>query len=492
MNSATSEAWGRRRSIGAWRLAAWCAVGVLLNSFNVQAGPLRAGAAASNITPPLGEPIVGGWKPFPATYIHDQLHARCLVLNDGQTSLAIVLCDNVGIPREVFDRAKAYIAAESGIPAEHVLCAATHTHSATSARGDNRVVPDAQLSDYQAFVARRIADGVRCAVQNLEPAQIAFAAVDEPSEVFNRRWHVTDPALLRNPFGGVDQVRMNPPGGNPALVRPAGPTDPQIAFLSVQSTGGRPIAVLANYSLHYVGGVPTGHVSADYFGLFAQRIAELLDAEKLSPPFVGILSNGTSGDVNNVNFQQPRPRMEPYQRMREVADLVARRVFEAHQSVTFQTDVTLAAATAELTLKVRKPTAEMLARLEGIVQSGDPQAIKVHEDAYAERLRRLAASPDTVTILLQTLRIGDVGIAAIPFETFAETGLEIKEKSPLRHTFTIELANGSYGYLPTPPQHELGGYETWMGTSNVETEASVKIVKTLLELFRQVERQPQP
>ncbi len=66
----------------------------------------RAGAATSNITPPLGQPIVGGWKPLPAGHIHDELYARCLVLDDGRVQLAIVLCDNVGIPREVFELAK--------------------------------------------------------------------------------------------------------------------------------------------------------------------------------------------------------------------------------------------------------------------------------------------------------------------------------------------------------------------------------------------------
>ncbi len=50
-------------------------------------------------------------------------------------------------------------------------------------------------------------------------------------------------------------------------------------------------------------------------------------------------------------------------------------------------------------------------------------------------------------------------------------------------TFTIELANGSYGYLPTPEQHELGGYETWLGTNLVELEASTKIERTVDRLF---------
>ena len=75
-----------------------------------------------------------------------------------------------------------------------------------------------------------------------------------------------------------------------------------------------------------------------------------------------------------------------------------------------------------------------------------------------------------------------VDIFAIPFEVFSEIGLELKARSPFKPSFTMELANGGYGYLPTPEQHELGGYETWLGTNKVEVQASVKIVNTLLEM----------
>jgi hypothetical protein len=84
---------------------------------------------------------------------------------------------------------------------------------------------------------------------------------------------------------------------------------------------------------------------------------------------------------------------------------------------------------------------------------------------------------------MQGFRIGELGVAAIPFEVFTEIGLEIKARSPFKDTFTIELANGSNGYLPTPAQHELGGYETWLGTNRVEREASVKITAKILELL---------
>jgi hypothetical protein len=89
-----------------------------------------------------------------------------------------------------------------------------------------------------------------------------------------------------------------------------------------------------------------------------------------------------------------------------------------------------------------------------------------------------------VKIKLQALRIGELAILAIPCETFAEIGLELKKRSPFRPTFTISLANGYNGYLPTPEQHRLGGYETWRARSSyLEVDASTKIVSALLEML---------
>ncbi len=451
----------------------------------------RAGAATSNITPPLGELIVGGWQPIPATNVHDELHARCLVLDDGTVKLAIVICDNVGIPVEVYDLAKQQLHETTGIPASHLLMAATHTHSATTARGPLKTFAETELTDYQQFVARRISDGVRRALEQLEPARIGWGKIDEPSEVFNRRWFVTDASLLTNPFGGLDQVRMNPPRGSSKLDRPAGPTDPEVSFVSVQSLDGRAIALLANYSLHYVGGVRSGDVSADYFGYFAKYIAEKLGATDQSPPFVGILSNGTSGDVNNINFPEKATRKyERYEKMQEVAGKVANRVFEAHQQIEFHDWVPLAAKRVNLTLKTRQPTREMIAHFEKVTsgKDDDPRRRHSREEIYADRIAKIQKAPEEVHIQLQALRIGDLGIAAIPFETFAETGLELKDRSPFEDTFTIELANGSFGYLPTPQQHRLGGYETWLGTNYVEKQATTKIVATLLDLFQSLQQ----
>jgi len=447
---------------------------------------LQAGAATSNITPWLGEGIVGGWSAPPAQHIHDELHARCLVLDDGTTRIALVLADSVGIPREVFDDAKRQLHEHADLDPSRVLMAATHTHSATSSRPRNVLAPEAELNDYQRFLARRIADGVRCAINNLEPAQVAWGSASVPDQVFNRRWLMKPGTPLPNPFGGLDRAKMNPGQRNPALLEPSGPVDPQVCFLSVQSTAGRPIALLANYSLHYVGGTGPRHISADYFAVFADRVQQLLDADRLDPPFVGIMSNGTSGNINNINFAGEPERRKPYEKMRIVANQVAEAVVAASGKQTHRSDVTLDMRQQLLQLAVRKPTAEQLQRAKDLLAAPERPDNLPHERTYAERTLLQAESPDQVEVVLQTLRIGELGIAAIPFETFVETGLELKARSAFKPTFTISLANGTYGYLPTPEQHELGGYETWLGTNKVEKEASSKIRDALLGMFEEM------
>jgi hypothetical protein len=452
---------------------------VLLSAVPQDAKPgFRAGAAASNITPPLGEPIVGGWTPTPAGHVHDELHARCLALDDGTTRLVFVTCDNVGIPREVFDEARRLVEKETGLPGANLLLSSTHTHSATSARGD-------QLQgEYAKFLVRRIADGVRRAIRNLEPARIGRGSVQAPEHLFNRRYFLKPGTPIPDPFGGEDRVLMNPGVGNAAVERPAGPTDPELSFIFVRAREGRPIALLANYSLHYVGGVPADHVSADYFALFARRIGELLGAEKAEPPFVGILTNGTSGDVNNIDVLGKPERLPPYEKMKRVADSAAEKVHAAVSGLALQDGATLGARMKELVLKNRRPSPELVARCkEVLARPADAKPRHVREATYARRALALADAPEEVSVPIQAFRIADLGVAAIPFEVFTDIGLEIKKRTPFAKSFTISLANGSYGYLPTPEHHALGGYETWLGTNRVELQASVKIVDTVLELL---------
>lgn len=462
------------------------------SSIYAQNATFRAGASTANITPPLGSGLVGNFGvPPPANYVHDELHARSLILDDGTTKLVFVVVDNVGVIREVFDEAKRLIFEETKIPSAQILISSDHTHSASSASGIGSLRGEWQagrpLDDYQRFLVRRIADGVRVALNNLEPARIGWGVGNVPQHLFNRRWKMK--SMVTNPFGGKDQVQMNPGIGNPDLLEPAGATDPQVSFISVQSLKLRPIGILANYSLHYVGGVPRDHISADYFAVFADRIQELLKADRQDPPFVGIMSNGTSGDVNNINFRGPAEKHEPYAKMRIVANDVAAEVMRVYQTIQYKDWVPLRAAQSELNLKVRRPTPEMLSYAKKVLAKPETE-ISVHrlEKTYAERTIQMNGWPENIDVPMQVFRIGELGVSAIPFEVFTEIGLEIKVRSPFKPSFTIELANGSYGYLPSPEQHQVGGYETWLGTNKVEFEASRKIVTEILRLSNQVKQ----
>lgn len=452
----------------------------------------RAGAATSNITPPIGaDPAVRTSRP-PATHVHDDLHARCLVLDDGQAKLALVVCDLRHISAEVVVAAKQIIQQTTGIPPQCVVVSATHTHTSGGAKLEQREgVP---YYDYSAFLTRRIAEGVLRAVNQLEPARIAWGVAEEPTQVFNRRWFLT---ARRGPIYGahdnIEQVDTNP--GYNGLLRPAGPVDPQITFLSVQSHDGKPISLFASYGLHYVGGIAPNTISADYFAIFADRVGELLGADRhQDPPFVGLMANGTSGDVNNLERYsdeelakrgpQPTKKYQPYEKAREVAYLCAEKVLSAHKTVKWHDHVKLSSVQRTLTFDRRHPTKEEIEWAEAVKAKKIKPMSTSRYSTYSTVLAYASPEmPPTIDVVVQTHRIGDLAVAAMPFEVFAEIGLELKHRSPIQPLMNISIANGSHGYLPTPDQHRLGGYETWIGVNQVQLDASVKMVAALLEML---------
>src|SRR5205823_12371130 len=99
----------------------------------------------------------------------DRLHARCLVLDDGASKIAIVVCDSCMIPREVTDPAKLLAQKATGIPPERILISATHTHTAPTVAGVFQSEPD---EAYRKYLAEKIAEGIAKAHSQLAPARI--------------------------------------------------------------------------------------------------------------------------------------------------------------------------------------------------------------------------------------------------------------------------------------------------------------------------------
>ena len=414
---------------------------------------LRAGAFALDITPekfPIS--VNGNLADKKATSANDPLHARCLVLDDGKTKVAIVVVDSCMIPKELMDAAKTLAQKKTGIPAANMLISATHTHTAPTVAGVFQSDPD---EGYIKFLTEKIAAGIEKAHANLAPAKAAWAVGREPNQVFNRRWKMKDGVVNADPFGGMtDKVKMNPPRMSPDLLEPAGPTDPSVTVLSLRTADDKPLALFANYSLHYVGDMPA--LSADYFGVFAEVVGQKL---KAGPGFVAMLSNGTSGDVNNINFKETAPKTKPGERSRLVAEAVAEAALKPLENAEYRSDVRLATTNAAIELPVRKPTAEEVKRAEGILAKAAGRELKGVEEVYARETVFMSKYLEKVRIPLQVIRVGELALAAIPCEVFTEIGLSVKKNSPFKPTCVVSLANGYFGYLPTPAQHALGGYE---------------------------------
>ena len=453
---------------------------------SLHAAPLRAGAAAVDITPqqfPINMP--GGFSANLAESAHDPLHARALVLDDGQAAIAMVVVDNLGAGPDVLDEVKALVASRTGMDPAKMLISSTHTHT-----GPSLNTRSAEAAAYWKRFVEGTADAIVKAHAALRPAALGAAAHPLPDEVFNRRWFLKPGKMPLNPFGKMDQVKMNP-GTNPdVLERPAGPTDPDITIISVQDTKRKPIALFANYALHYVGGMPKAQLSADYFGEFARIMPSRVNGDE---SFVAMMSNGASGDINNIPFGVTRPPREPFEQIRIVAQKAADAAWLAQRKIAkHQTDVRLGMRQREITLRYRRPSAEQVAEARAVLAVKDKAEIEKQPrlaQNYARNVVVAAEQPEeTIKVQLQAMRIGDLAVCGIPFETFVEIGLDLKKRSPFPQTMVIGLANGRHGYLPTLEQHPLGGYETWLGTNRVQEDTSVILTNNLLEMLAELKR----
>jgi hypothetical protein len=452
-----------------------------------EAPGFRAGTATVDISPTVF-PIQ--LRSGPSRYVHDPLHVRAIAFENGKGRAVIALVDAIGVGRETCDEVKELVAKKTGWDPSEMLVCATHTHSAPKG-GDTTPGRIA----YEEKRTGGIVQALTGAIESLQPAKVGFASDEEPSEVCNRRWFLKPGTMDPNPFGELDRVRTNAPRNN--LLKPAGPIDPEVCVVDVRTRRGKALGLIANYALHYVGGIPkvieddgttVGMASADYFGQFAQIMPYRIGGANPPDHFVAMMTNGASGDINNIDFYGSRAPRAPFEQIQVVATKAADAAWRAVKKIEeYDDDPRIVMCQRDVTLKYRKPAEAEVERARELQEMPRNQREKLHKRAiqYANNTLRFAdpEHPETENVIVQAVRIGDQAIVSMPFEVLVEIGLEIKEKSPFPHTFLIELANGAYGYLPPPSQHELGGYETWIGTSRFEEDSSVILTRNLLEML---------
>ena len=407
------------------------------------------------------------------------LKARCFVLQRGKASIAIAIVDSCMIPRTVCDEAKNLASKKTGIPTDRILIAATHTHSAPSVM--NYCLGTRADPAYTKFLPSKIAEGIGQAHAKLEPARIGWTQVRALGFTHCRRWITRPDRMQFDPFGNrTVRAMMHPGYQNQSYVGPSAPVDDQLSVISIQTSKGKPLAVLANFSMHYHG----GSGPADYFGLFADRLTKRLASEGRVP--VCAMSQGTSGDLHWMNYAKPNKGSN----VTRYADKLVELTVQALENMRYLDAPPLAMDQKVIILSRRLPDAERLAWADKLLANMKDRRPKNRPEVYAEQAWFIDQNP-TEKLVLQTLRIGDLGITTLPNEVYSITGLKLKAHSPFSATFNIELANGAAGYIPPPAQHSLGGYTTWPArTAGLEVQAEPKIVEALLSSLESLAGKP--
>ncbi len=448
------------------------------------AGTFRAGAYAVDVTPQTF-PIItsGGFLAATAKRAEGTLHVRAVALDDGAQRVVITVVDTLMMPREFLDRIKQTASRSTGIPTDRMLISATHSHSTPPVMG---ALGTDDNPEYARFLEERIVKAIEGAVRNLKPARVGWTTFEDTEHTHCRQWILRPDRIRKDPFGEMTiRSNMHPGYQHPDFVGPAGPQEPGVTLVSFQTPEGRPVALITNYSMHYVG-AGGGVVSPDYYGPFCENMERLIGAQDGERPFVAIMSQGTSGDQHWMDYSQPKKDMN----LRIFADALASEVHAAYQKIQYRDQAPIAMAETTITLSRRVGNAERLAWAKETVAKMGGAPPKSQPEVYAREQLYLAAEPKR-ELKLQALRIGDLGIAAIPDEVFGITGLKLKAQSPLRPTFNVELANGAEGYIPPPEHHKLGGYTTWPArTAGLEVTAESKIVDAMLGLLEKVAGAP--
>jgi len=448
---------------------------------------LQAGAARVDVAPASFPVIVNcGFTEKLASKITSPLYAKALVLSQTPAdAVALVLVDSCMMPRELIDQAKALAARRTGIRTERMLVAATHTHFAPAAMGC--LGSDAQPG-YAELLVERIAEAIAQAQRRQTPAEIGSASIDDYAHTFNRRFVYRSDRMLTDPFGGrTVHANMHPGYQNADTIGPSGPVDPGLTLLAVRHLDGRPLAVLANYSMHYFASEP---LSSDYFGLFEAELARGIGA---GPEFLALLSQGTSGDLMWMDYAKPKRDVT----LASYTSGLVNSALTAWRGIRYaRGTVPLAVAETKLVLDRRLPSPERLTWARDTVKTFAGRKPRTQPEIYAREAILLHDEPRR-ELKLQAWRMGDLAMTALPNEVFALTGLKLKARSALARTMNLSLANGSDGYIPPPEQHALGGYTTWPArTAGLEVQAEPKIVAALLGLLERVtggaRREPPP
>ncbi len=447
----------------------------------------EAGAAEVDITPTLGTIIGVDFLPGFTRFIHDPLFVKTLIFKDSSVFSAIIIVDICIMDSDYMDEIKQYIFFNTNIPPSNILLAANHNHATGCVI--NLLGCPADLS-YRKKLPGLILESVGLALKNLKIAKIANSSILAPEYLLCRRYAMQPDYQAVNPVTRqLDHVKTNPFGGEGKIIGPVAETDPELSYLAIKDLEDNWIAILGNYSVHYAADWPADTITGDYFAVFAKQLKEKIGAEE---SFVGIMTQGTAGDVNIWDFMHPdRLPKEHFSKSKLIGTDLANKVAASLEHLNWELDPKIEIAFEQISLKVRKPNKEELNLAIKSFVENDFQNLNLKLDMvqriYDREQILLNEYNENSSQTLQIIKIGNLLIGALPGEFFSETGLKLKKLQNKNRYFSICLANSYGGYVP--PAHEIarGGYETWRARSSfLEEKAEEKIREKLSVLIQKL------
>ncbi|HUT94707.1 MAG TPA: neutral/alkaline non-lysosomal ceramidase N-terminal domain-containing protein [Thermoguttaceae bacterium] len=442
------------------------------------AAALEAGVAVADVTPPLNYRMCGYFHERLSTGTHDPLRAKAIVLRQGERQAAMVICDLIGLPREMTVHVRRVAERETGIPAANILLAATHTHTGPLFAGamrkhlhDLAVAKEghdpAEKVDYPAQLVEKLVKVIVDAQGALGPVKLEVVTAKQEGLSFNRRFHMK----------GGGPVRFNPGKMNPNILRPAGPIDPQVPFLLFRTAAdNRPLASLAVFALHL--DTVTG---LEYSADFPYYVEQSLRQE-LGPDFVSVFANGTCGDINHVDVSHGRPQ-SGHDEARRIGETLAATLKAKQGDLRPVGGPSLDVRTEVVDVPLQKYSAEEVAWAKEAMKKVHTSEMPFLDRVKAYKIMALELlEGDTLPMTVQVFRFGaDVAFVALPGEEFVDLGLAIKKASPFATTMVIELAHDAPGYVPTQKAFAEGSYETV--NSRIQPGGGEMLVETAVRLL---------
>jgi neutral ceramidase len=429
---------------------------------------IQSGFAITDITPPVGACIPGGFSPIVSTGINDPLRVRAAVICDDTTALALVGVDAVSLSTEDVLQARQQAEALCAIPAASIIIAASHTHTGGSA---NDVLGTPSDTHYRQHIVQQIASAIALAHARRVPCELGWGVGEASGLAWNRRWVLKD---------GRHATHADP--SNEEVIGRAGPDDPQVVLLAARDLDGHVLGFVGNFACHCT--LRGGRAfSADYPGAWNDQLERFTGA-----PLVFL--NGAMGDVTQINrdagFAYPQ-KGEPV--IRRFAHKLTGESLKLLADMHFTGDASLTIATEIIEMPFRVPDAIQLAQDRKMLEAAAPSDHSRDVVFARERLllQEYIEQHGTARCEVICMRIGDLAITSSPGQMFCSFGLDMKKQSPFSATMVVSLANGNIGYVPTAEAIAKGGYEpTLCRGSRSVPEAGDRIVAVSSRLLRKL------